>query len=289
MDDLPKERGAKQSLLVTGIFLLLLLVLAAALKPSKNSPQTAATEKEHVQPIPELPGPGAASADSAKQISGQPMLPGPIRNKPPVPRQGTANLAPNEIMSVPAEKQRQQILTDCRIKEDNSNDGDSFSVLTRSGEYRFSLYYINAPDRGQGTIQEMKDHCDYFGLNNQQVSSVAHEAKAYVEKILAKRKFDVVTRWERAPEESPNGEITCRAFILFEGSDGRMVNLATLLVHEGLASICSGKEVLPDGTAPVRFITELQALETDACNQKRGAWHFQNELGTVETVKYQTR
>lgn len=287
MDDLPKERGTKQSLLVTGIFLLLLLVLAAVLKPSKNSPQTVAPAKEIVQPVPELPGP--AMADATKPSSGQQMLPSPIRNKPPVPKPGASTLAPNEIMSVPAEKQRQQILTDCRIKEDTSNDGDSFSVLTRSGEYRFSLYYINAPDRTQGTIQEMKDHCDYFGLNNQQVSTVAHEAKAYVERILAKRKFDVVTRWERAPEESPNGEVTCRAFILFEGTDGRMVNLAMMLVHEGLTSICTGKEVLPDGTTPAHFIGELQALETEACNQKRGAWRFQNELGAVETVKYQTR
>lgn len=276
-----EERGTKFSLLVTGIFLLGLLVLAAILKPNRSPENTIVANNDKTQPVANPATPAVVTPTST-----QTMLPPPVRNKPAVP---SPMIEPEETPSVPAERVRQQILTDCRLKTDNSNDGDSFSVLTNSCEYRFSLYYIDAPDMNLGSLQEMKSHSAYFGnLSEQNLRTVARNAQQYVAKILAHRKFDVITRWERAPEESPNHEITCRAFIYFKNNEGEIINLATLLVNEGLATICAVNEQLPDGTKADDFIADLQSLETEAYTKKRGAWQFQSEMNHVAPVKYST-
>lgn len=281
-----EERGAKFSLLVTGIFLLVLLVLAAIFRPNTDTSRT----DRNLTSSGTTPPPVARTVGETEMVtapSTQTMLPPPKRGTAAVPK---ARVVEDVAPEMPKEKTRQQILTNCKLKPDISNDGDSFSVLTRSGEYRFSLYFIDAPDINFGTLQDMKNHSAYFGdLSEENLRTVSRDAQQYVAKVLQNRKFDVVTRWERAPEESPNREVTCRAFICFRDDEGRVVNLASLLVEQGLATICATNESLPDGTDADRYITKLQKVEELAYNQHRGAWYFQSAVGSVTPVRYRTR
>ena len=257
-----EERSTKFSLLVTGIFLLGLLVLAAILKPnraSESSPTPANLSKVNTH--------GEATPPSNQQ-----MLPPPPRDGVPIPPPGSRSA---EAPSVPETKARQQILTNCRLKVDNSNDGDSFVVTTRSGQYRFSLYFVDAPDLNPGTIEQTRAQTAYFGdITEGQRSLTALSAKDYIAKLLANRTFDVVTRWERSPEESSKHEVTCRAFVYVQATNGEPTNLATLLIQQGLASVCTSGEPLPDGTPSETFLSDLQRLEQAAIAQRRGAWQY---------------
>jgi endonuclease YncB( thermonuclease family) len=282
-----EERGTKFSLMVTGIFLLGLLILAALLRPDRKPETTPEASATTVQTATNKPVVG--TAQPAATLGSQHMLPPPARGAGAAPFQRSGQHL-EQGPSVPEEKARQQILTECRLKDDHSNDGDSFSVLTRSGEYRFALYYVDAPDTNGGSVEQLQSHSGYFGnLTEQNLRNLARESKEYVRQILANRKFDVVTRWERAPEESPNQEITARAFIFLDSTNGEKVSLSTLLVHEGLATVCLSQEMLPDGKTPDEYIADLQRLEQQAISQNRGGWRLREGNEHVSPVKYQTR
>jgi endonuclease YncB( thermonuclease family) len=280
-----EERSTKFSLLVTGIFLLGLLILAAILKPNRASESSAG------------PGNVVAKTNGTNGLTAPAAIPAPLSQQmmPPPPRDGVHPPIPapgfrrEEAPSVPEEKARQQILTNCKIKVEAANDGDSFSILTRSGEYRFSLYFVDSPELNLGSIEQVRAHSAYFGnLTEEQLRNVARSAKEYVAKVLADRTFDVVTRWERAPEESPNHEITCRAFVYLTARSGEPTNLATLLVQEGLATVCSSNETLPDGTSAGTFLGDLQVLEQKAIATKKGAWQYSAAQQNTTPVRYIT-
>jgi endonuclease YncB( thermonuclease family) len=280
-----EERSTKFSLLVTGIFLLGLLILAAILKPSR------ATESSSVSTNGVGKGNAVAPASAPNAVaSSQQMLPPPSRDPsalPPVPAPGSSHLA--DAPSVPEEKARQQILTNCKLKADPSNDGDSFIVMTHSAEYRFSLYFVDAPDLNLGGIEQVRAHSAYFGnLTEEQLRMVARSGKDYITKVLANRTFDVVTRWERAPEESPNHEVTCRAFVYLTAGNGEPTNLATLLVQQGLATVCTSGESLPDSSPSEKFLSDLQRLEQTAIAQKKGAWQYSAGQQNTTQVRYIT-
>jgi endonuclease YncB( thermonuclease family) len=254
-----EERSTKFSLLVTGIFLLGLLILAAILKPSRSTESS-------------------PTSVSASKVSGSETVSVPPTQQmlPPPPRDGRLPVPPpsrGDMPSVPAEKARQQILTNCRLKPDASNDGDSFTVMTRSCDYRFSLYFVDAPDAPLDGKQ-ISAQTAYFALSEEQLRLVARSGKDFITKILSDRTFDVVTRWERAPEEAPNREVTCRAFVYLTARTGEPTNLAALLVEQGLATVCTSQELLPDQSNAEMFLADLQLLEQKAIAQKRGAWHY---------------
>ena len=276
----------KFSLLVTGIFLLGLLVLTAILKPSRSSSTEVNTTAESVSKIQTVaPTPSIVT-------SRQPMLPPPSRGfdaKPNLIAQ-TGEAVP----SVPEEKETQQILTKCTLKPDSENDGDTITVGTRSGQYRFSLYFVDVPELHVESFQQLQAHSCYFGnLSEADMRTVASEADAYVTSVLSNRTFDVVTRWERAPEESRHQVITSRGFIFMEGKEGAMVNLASLLVDRGLATVCKSNESLPDGSPAGQYLEHLQSLEKAAMAAKRGAWRFGPSVtmtsAQVRPATYQTR
>lgn len=275
----------KFSLLVTGIFLLGLLVLTAILKPSRSSSSEAIATTE---PTPQIQ---AVAPVAPNATSRQAMLPPPSRDLAPVP----VPVQPGDaIPSVPEEKMAQQVLTNCTLKPDGGNDGDTMTVGTRSGQYRFSLYFVDVPDLGAESFHQMQAHSAYFGnLSEQDMRTVASEAEAYVTSVLSHRTFDVVTRWERAPEESHLQVITSRGFVLIESKEGAMVNLASLLVERGLATVCQSSEALPDGTPAAEYLERLQALEKSAMTAKRGAWRFSPSVimtsAQVRPATYQTR
>ena len=283
-----EERSMKFSLLVTGIFLLGLLVLTAILKPSR-SPSTELTASQEMTP--EVPTVAAVAAVAPALTNRQPMLPPPSRNLAPVPPPSTPGEA---VPSVSEEKATQQVLTHCTLKPDSGNDGDTITAGTRSGQYRFSLYFVDVPDLDVESFHQLQAHSTYFGnLSEQDMRTVATEAEAYVTSVLSHRTFDVVTRWERAPEESHQQVITSRGFVFIESKDGAMVNLASLLVERGLATVCQSTEPLPDGTPATEYLQRLQALEKAAMAAKRGAWRFSPAVtmtsAQIRPATYQTR
>ena len=147
-----EERSMKFSLLVTGIFLLGLLVLTAILKPSRSSSSEAIATAE---PPPQIQ---AVTPVVANAASRHPMLPPPSRNLVPVP----APVQPGEaVPSVPEEKTTQQVLTNSSLKPDSGNDGDTITVGTRSGQYRFSLYFVDVPEK---QVPEQHLHIGYGSI-----------------------------------------------------------------------------------------------------------------------------
>ncbi len=276
-----EQRSTKFSLLVTGIFLIGLLALAAILKPTRPNESSAMATSAVQQ---------TAALQAAPQPTQQMLPPPPRSGHPPVPAPALARS--DEAPSVPEMKARQQILTQCKLKADQTNDGDSFIVTTRSGEYRFSLYFVDAPELNRGSIEQFAAHRAYFGYFADQqedhLRAVAQSAKKYVSEVLANRTFDVVTRWERSPEESPQREITCRAFLYLTADNGEPTNLASLLVAKGLATICASTEALPDRTPPEVFQAELQRIEQTAIAQKLGAWQFSDPISNEHAATWHT-
>lgn len=287
-----EERSTKFTLLLTGIFLLCLLVLAAILKPERTKESslpstTSTTPVSQAKPAIAAEGPAQPSDD----LHG--MLPPPSQfdASKQVPA-GSEGEHPHNFMVLPKISNRQEVFPRCRLKPDVSNDGDSFSVLTGAAEHRFCLYFVNAPDTIGGSMKETQDQSKYFDkLTEQQLASVAQVAKKRVIDILTRKPtFDVITRWEPAPEESPKGETTYRAFVIVETDDGELENLATILVNEGLASICKSKEPLPDGTTPADYIKKLWNVQTQARSKGLGAWKLgdRHDANAMQ-VKYETR
>ncbi|MBP7951770.1 MAG: hypothetical protein KA004_19160 [Verrucomicrobiales bacterium] len=265
-----EQHSTKFSLLVTGIFLLCLLILAAILKP-KRSPEAAAAPERTTTPTP--------AVAQATAPASQPQTPLP---PPPLPAPGDASQpSAADVPSVPAERSKLQILTNCRLKEDPTNDADSFCVQTKSGDYRFSLYFVDAPDTGGSQMEATQVQCRYFGeLSEQELRKVAQDAKLFMMEKLRNSTFDVVTRWERSPEESQNQEVTCRAFIFLRGQDD-ITRVADLLVQNGFAMLCEAKEVLPDYTTPDNYLELLKKFEQIAMNTRRGAWGLSEHVSPV--------
>ncbi len=262
------ERSTRFSLLVTGIFVALLLILGFALRPRENQDGQQPLAAENRRPT-------EVKADSDH------LLP------PPVPPQGRpldgqvspASFGMTESTVRPTTRNH-QILTHCRLVTHANNDGDSFLVRVgnSNAEHRFSLYYVDAPDTNGSSPEITNSQCRYFyGLREQELRAVASEAQNYVLEALRDRDFDVVTRWEPAPEESSGGTPTYRAFVYVPGG-AEPLNLAEFLVTNGLATLSRCSETLPDLTSGQVFQRNLQSLEQGAIHEQRGGWRFSDKL-----------
>ena len=264
-----EERSTRFSLLVTGIFVLLLLVLGFLLRPKDTEEPSKPLAADSLQP--------AAKPDASSHL-----LPPPI---PPTPPAGTAVPIsnPGQPGGVPrAVVRNQQILTHCHLVQDPANDADSFRVRTTNGEYRFCLYFVDAPDANGSSPDTISSQCRYFGgLTEQELRGVARDAQLYVLNLLHDREFDVVTRWEPAPEEGTDQIQTCRGFVFLPGGSASPVNLAELLVENGLVTLSHCSEPLPDLTSPQAFQRKLQSIEQIAISRHSGGWRFQERVQTT--------
>lgn len=146
----------------------------------------------------------------------------------------------------------------CVLVEHPSNDGDSFQVLTPTGqEWTFRVYYVDAPETDFRHFNRVVDQAEYFGISPDQAIEVGHMARDFILELMADG-FDVETRWHRV-----YGGSRRYARVLIDGED-----LADLLVANGLARIF-GMRI--HGQAQ-ETLARLRQLEEEARTQGLGAW-----------------
>jgi hypothetical protein len=235
------DKSLQSSLLITVIFLMVLVVLGMALHPGDDAPEGSAG-------LPSL-----AQASSLVPPGGAPIVPIQVSREP---------------------QENLLALTNCLFTPMADNDADSFWVATDHGAARFKLYYVDAPDIGQNAPGDTEAIMDYFtGLTEEDTRKLARDGQKLVSEMLMARPFDVVTRWEKAVEESTVDVTTYRAFVMLRDEQMKLVNLSTYLVANGLAKIeHSCEQMLPSNKTPAEYFKQLESFKQKSQIGKLGGW-----------------
>ena len=167
--------------------------------------------------------------------------------------------------AAPKHSRRFVRLDDCEFVSTEYADGDSFLLKTARGDFVFRLYYVDAPESDERFPDRNRDQARYFGITPAECLASGRMAATLVRKALEGKKLTVYTRWSSALGSSR----LSRYYAVVE-VDGR--GLAEVLVGNGLARLHGVSVNQPDGTKAPEYIATLQALESDAKAQKRGAW-----------------
>ncbi len=169
-------------------------------------------------------------------------------------------------------------LSDARLVERDGNDGDSFLVRAGGKEFELRLYFVDAPesylsDRYADQRRRVAEQArEMGGITPEEAVEVGKRAKAYAKQQLGKRSFTVYTYWEQVYDGD-------RYYGFVELPDGG--DLAERLVEQGLARIhtkgpgSKAKPVpTPKGQSFFEARDQLEALEREARQAKRGAWAY---------------
>jgi len=123
-----------------------------------------------------------------------------------------------------------QTFTNCRLIENESNDGDSFHVKADGEEYLFRLYFVDTPESETDSVvaERITEQAENFGVSEDQCIRGGKTAKEFTAKVLS-HPFTVVTRFQKALGRSKLQRYY--AIILVDGKN----DLAEMLVRAGLA------------------------------------------------------
>lgn len=154
------------------------------------------------------------------------------------------------------------MLTDCKLLRNGSNDGDSFHVKANGKERIFRLYYVDAAETSLAFPDRVADQAKYFNLDDRDTLRLGEEAKKFTDRMLSKGSFTVVTKWEDA---RGNSRLPRQyAFVVTDQGD-----LDELLMAEGLVRLYGMRINGPFGS---KKYGELKDLERNAKREKAGAW-----------------
>jgi endonuclease YncB( thermonuclease family) len=179
-----------------------------------------------------------------------------------------------ETTEIPAERDRHQILKNCRLLTAPTNDGDSFWMTTPKGTFRFDLYYADCPDLVDGYSATTQEHLQHFqGLDESALREAASAALNYVQLAAKDRSFDVITRWEQVQNIPGPFTPTFKAFVMMETSKRHYESLATYLVKNGFARTEPNcKEPLPSLQPVNEYVQLLVEHQNRAKAEFKGAW-----------------
>jgi hypothetical protein len=90
-------------------------------------------------------------------------------------------------------------LKNCRLLENQSNDGDSFHVKADGEEYLFRLYFVDTPESETDSVvaERITEQAENFGVSKDQCIRGGKTAKEFTAKVLS-HPFTVVTRFQKA-------------------------------------------------------------------------------------------
>lgn len=150
----------------------------------------------------------------------------------------------------------------CKLEPDEWTDGDSFRVRLSDGRLQtFRLYFVDTTEsRSRGKRSD--EQAAYFGLTRADAIALGKVAKDFTAHALA-RPFTIYTRWR--PVFGPE-----RYYAIVQTADG--IDLALLLVTNGLARIYGTRTPLPDGRDSRQYLSELKRYEDQAKIAKVGGW-----------------
>ncbi|HMJ06976.1 MAG TPA: helix-hairpin-helix domain-containing protein [Chthoniobacterales bacterium] len=153
---------------------------------------------------------------------------------------------------------------DCRLEENDSNDGDSFHITAGGKSYIFRLYFVDAPETDTGFPERVAEQGQYFGITPAQSVQLGELAKKFVEEKLA-GPFTVRTSKQNAMGRSNKP----RYYAFLNTGEG---DLGELLVANGMARV-HGVVATPLGLdSPAAEKLKLKRIEREARAQKVGGW-----------------
>lgn len=155
-------------------------------------------------------------------------------------------------------------LKNCRLLENESNDGDSFHVEHQGTEYIFRLYFADTPESeiDSRVADRVAEQAAHFGVTQEESLKWGHAAKKFSEKAL-RRPFTVVTRFQKAMGASKLQRYY--AVILPEGGN---TDLAEMLVEAGLARAYGQVVDAPKG----KGMADYKRMEKRARNGQMGIY-----------------
>src|SRR5437763_14553931 len=156
------------------------------------------------------------------------------------------------------------VLKDCRLIANPANDGDSFHVSAGEKEYRFRLYFVDAPETDEMTPRRLVEQAKYFSITVPQTIEVGRAAKDFTQEKLS-QPFPVLTHMSDAMGQSRLE----RFYAFVETKEG---DLAEQLVRNGLARSYGFKAAPPGLTSSRIEVERLQRFEDQAKQEKTGAW-----------------
>lgn len=156
-------------------------------------------------------------------------------------------------------------LREPRLVDELGNDGDSFLMAHEGGQRVLRLYFVDCPEKSRYKLVEtrLRDQATYFGISLAATLRIGQQAREFSESLLRGERYTVKTRMEGVYD---SGRVY--ALIVFE--DGE--TLAEKLVKAGLCRIYTRGTDLPDGRTEMEFRRHLRRLESEAREQRRGAW-----------------
>ena len=124
-----------------------------------------------------------------------------------------------------------ELLKDCRLIDNKSNDGDSFHVRASNGEeLLFRLYHVDCPESESDSVvaDRITKQAEHFGITETQSLRGGVMAKDFTKKALS-QPFVVVTRFQKAMGRSKLQRYYAVVLV------GGKTDLAEMLVRAGLA------------------------------------------------------
>jgi len=159
-----------------------------------------------------------------------------------------------------------ETLANCRLVEDESNDGDSFHVQADGKERIFRLYFVDTPEAEDGgyVTKRVAQQAKEFGISEEESVEMGKKAAAFTRAVLS-RPFKVTTRGQNALGASR----LKREYAFVTTADGE--DLGEMLVSRGLARSFGEDAAPPRGT--VRALRDkYDRLEAKARQGRLGSW-----------------
>lgn len=157
-----------------------------------------------------------------------------------------------------------QVIPNCHLVPNASNDGDSFHASAGGQEYIFRLYFVDTPETDESFPDRVDEQAKYFRLTHEQTTRLGELAKHFTNEKLA-RAFTVRTCMQDALGRSRK-----ERFYAFIGTDEG--DLGELLVANGMARL-HGTQGQPVGlSSPQVEWQKLERLENEAKAAKVGGW-----------------
>jgi endonuclease YncB( thermonuclease family) len=159
-----------------------------------------------------------------------------------------------------------QTVRNCRLVENESNDGDSFHVKADGEERIFRLYFVDTPEAESGGYVEgrVAEQADEFGITEEESVEMGKKAAAFTRAVLS-RPFKVTTRGQNALGASQ----IKREYAFVETADGE--DLGEMLVSRGMARSFGETASGPEGTAS-SLRAKYDRLQAKAQRERLGAW-----------------
>ena len=162
------------------------------------------------------------------------------------------------------EAKKAERLDGCSFKQTAYYDGDSFSLLTATGDEKICrLYAVNTCETDNEFTERVAEQALYFGITSEQAVELGNKAKNFTEELLKNKKLSFVTKWHKALGRSKSDRFYGEIIV-----DGE--SLACILVKNGLARIHG--IIPPNDGAFVFTRAKLEQLEAEAKKAGAGGW-----------------